>query len=104
MLDVAGVRGGDPGPPGPVGNRVCSRVLGNPPPEPGGGEPPGALSQKGAEGAGSRGTRMLLGPWRDRFAVLGLGSCRGWPRSGSTVAECPLRPPLAQGGPGYKEG
>ena len=86
MLDVAGVRGGDPGPPGPVGNRVCSRVLGNPPPEPGGGEPPGALIQKGAEGAGSRGTRMLLAPggtgslcWAWVPAEVGLGRGPQWP-------------------------
>lgn len=71
------------------------------------GRPPGALSQKGAEGAGSRGMRMLLGQLEGQVRCAGPGFLqghRGWPQSGSTVIECLLRPPLAQGGQGYREG
>ena len=104
-----GVRGGHLGPLGSAGTHVHSgpRFLGTCLQSLELGKPPGTLSQKGAEGAGSRGMRMLLGQLEGQVRCAGPGFLqghRGWPWSGSTVIECPLRPPLTQGGQGYREG
>lgn len=99
-----GVPGSDPGPLGLAGTHVPlgPRFLGSCCQSLELGKPLGALSQKGAEGAGNRGMRMLLGQLEGQVWCIGPGFLQGhrrWPWSGSTVIECRLRPHLAQGVP-----
>lgn len=106
MLDVAGGPRGSPGASGVGGQpRVFrARVLWNPPPEPGVGEPPGALSQKGAEGAGSRGRKMLLGPLEGKVRCVGPGFLQRLTSVGVHSGRVPASPSSRAGWRGLQGG